>query len=157
MTSTPASASLRTFARASSTPVDAPAKLLGARIRLVLDERTRDVDRRALQRALVEAVADADRRLERRAEIARAGHAGQQELLGRSGHDDSLELGQIRLVPVRVVAVPVQHQMHVHVPQAGQHAHAFGGDHLGAARHRQRADGADRADPLALDEDHAVA
>jgi hypothetical protein len=33
--------------------------------------------------------------------------------------------------------------VHVHVPQPGQHGHAFGGDHLGAGRHAQRADLAD--------------
>ena len=41
---------------------------------------------------------------------------------------------------MRVVAVAVDHQVDVHVPEAGQHAHAFGGDHLGAGGHRERAD-----------------
>ena len=68
-----------------------------------------------------------------------------------------LELRRVGLVPVRVVAVAVDHQVHVHVPQAGQHAHAFGGDHLGAGRHRERARPADGGDALALDEDDAVA
>ena len=35
-------------------------------------------------------------------------------------------------------------QVHVHVPQAGKHAHALGGDDLRACRHRERAHDADR-------------
>ena len=56
--------------------------------------------------------------------------------LADAGMIIALELRQVGLVPVRVVAVAVEHEMHVHVPEAGQHAHALGGDHLGAARHR---------------------
>ena len=107
--------------------------------------------------SLVDALPDRDRRLQRRAEIARARHAGQQQLFGRRRHDDGTELIGVGLVPVRVVAVPAQHEVHVHIPEAGQHAHAVGGDHLCAGRHRKRIDGADGGDPLTFDEDDAVA
>ncbi len=100
---------------------------------------------------------DGDAGLERRAEIARARDAGEQQLLRRRRHDHRFELRRIRLVPVGVVAVPDDHRVDVHVPEPGQDSHAFGRDHLGAGGDRERADLTDRGDPLAVDEDDAVA
>jgi hypothetical protein len=45
----------------------------------------------------------------------------------------------------------------VHVPEPGQHGHAFGGDHLGAARNSQRPDLTNGGDALSIDDDDAVA
>ena len=61
---------------------DTPTELLRARVGFVLDERSRDVDGRALEHTLVDSVANADRHFERRAEIACARDACQQQLLG---------------------------------------------------------------------------
>ncbi len=57
---------------------------------------------------------------------------------------------------MRVVAVTVDHQVNVHVPQAGQQAHAFSRDDVRAFWNRERADLPDGLDSLALDQDHAV-
>jgi hypothetical protein len=95
---------------------DAPSKELGAWIRGLLDERAGDVDGRAVDRAGPDAVANGDAGLERTTEIACARDAGQQELFGGGGHDHRFELRRIGLVPVGVVAVPVDHEVHVHVP-----------------------------------------
>ena len=94
--------------------------------------------------------------LERPAEIARAGHAGHQQLLRGGRHDHRLELRRVGLVPVVVVGVADDHRVDVHVPEAGEHGHAFGGDHLGAGGDGERADLADGGDLVAVDEDDAV-
>ena len=156
MTSTPASAIFFTFARAVVRAVDAPAIRLGVRIGRVLDERTGHVERGAGNLAGVDAIADGDALLERSAEIARAGHAGHQQLLRGGRHDHRLELRGVGLVPVAVVGVADDHRVDVHVPEAGQHGHAFGGDDLGARGHGERADLADGGDLVAVDEDDAV-
>ena len=72
--------------------------------------------------ARVYSVAHTDDLFKRRAEITRARHARHQELLCRGGHDDGFHLRRISLVPVRVVAVAVNHQ--VNVPSAGLHQFA---------------------------------
>ena len=135
----------------------APAEELRARVRRLLNERARHVHRGAGDLAGVDAIANGDARLERSSEIARARDARQQELLRRRRHDDRLELRRIRLVPMGVVAVPVDHEVDVHVPESGQDRHPLGRDHLGARRHGQRPDLTHRGDALALDEDDAVA
>ena len=112
--------------------VDAPAVRLGAGIRRVLDERARHVHRRARNLAGVDAVARRDARLERAAEIARAGHAREQQLL-RGGRKDHRFVGRrIRLVPVVVVGVTDDLQVDMHVPETGQHRHAFRRNHFRA-------------------------
>ena len=135
----------------------APAKLLRTRIRRLLDERTGHVDGRSGQLARVDAIANGDAGLERAAEITRARDAREQQLLRRRRHDDRLELGWIRLVPMGVVAVPVDHEVDVHVPEPRQDGHALGRDHLRARRHREHANLPHRGNALAIDEDDAVA
>ena len=46
--------------------------------------------------------------------------------------------------------------MHVAIPQAGQHVHAFSGNDFGIGRHIQCANGPDLSDALVFDYDHAV-
>ena len=60
--------------------------------------------------------------------------AGQQQLPGRSRHDHVAELRGIGLVPMIVVGVPVDHQVHVHVPKSRHDTHAFGGNHFRSSR-----------------------
>lgn len=55
-----------------------------------------------------------------------------------------------------VVAVAVNHQVHVHVPQAGHHAHAFGGDDLRALGYLDVAHRADGLDALAFNNDDGI-
>jgi len=135
---------------------DAPAVGLCVRVGLVLDEGTGDEERGAGNSSAVDAVAHVDARLERPAEIPRAGHAGHEQLLCRGGHDHRFELGEVGLVPMRVVGVADDHGVDVHVPEPGEHGHAFGRDDLRARRHGERADLADGGDGLPLDEDDAV-
>ena len=115
------------------------------------------VERRAGDGAPVDRITDGERVLEGRAEVAGARDAGQQQLPCRGGHDHRPEKRRIERVPVGIVGVPVDHQVDVHVPQAGQHTHAFGRDHLGVVGNSQRSHLADGPDAFAVDEDHAVA
>jgi hypothetical protein len=55
-----------------------------------------------------------------------------------------------------VIGMPVQHEMHVHVPEAGQHAHPVGGDDLCARRNCDLAAGASGNNPLAVNDDDGV-
>ena len=135
---------------------DAPAVGLGVGIRLVLNERAGDVERGAWDLPLVDPVADVDTRFEWPAEIAGGGDPGHQQLLRGGRHDHRLELREVGLVPVIVIGVANDHRVDVHIPQAGQHGHAFRGDHLSAGRHRKRPDLADRGDLVSVDQDHAV-
>ena len=57
---------------------------------------------------------------------------------------------------MRVVAVTIEHQVYVHVPEAWEHAHAIRRDHLRTARHRQCADSPDGTNAFAFNEDDAV-
>src|SRR5262245_30474894 len=50
----------------------------------------------------------------------------------------------------------VDHEVHVHVPESWQHAHAFRRDHLCTAGHDQCADRAHGANACALDQNHTV-
>ncbi len=135
---------------------DAPAESFGAGIRLVLDEWTRDVEGRAGNLAAIDPVAHFNAFFQRRAQIARAGHASQQELPRGRRHDFGAEAGRVGFVPVLVVTVAEQHRVHVRVPESGQHVHALGGDYFGVRRDGQFAHLANRLDPGALDQDDAV-
>lgn len=108
------------------------------------------------QCARVDLVPNRNARLERPAEIARARHAGEEQLLRRGRHDDRLELLRVGLVPVCVVGVTVDHQVHVHVPESREHGHAFCGHDPGACRDVDRSHLPDGADALAIDQDDGV-
>src|SRR5262245_47461547 len=56
-----------------------------------------------------------------------------------------------------VIAMAVDHQMDVHIPQTRQHGHAFGRDHLGVFWDRQGSSLADGFDPFSIDDNDAVA
>ena len=58
---------------------------------------------------------------------------------------------------MRVIGMAAEHGVDVHVPQAGQDAHALGGNHLRVGRDWKRADLSDRLNFVAIDQDHAVA
>ena len=60
-------------------------------------------------------------RLLEHAEVARRRHSRAQQLVRGGGHDLLLEPRRVGLVPVGVVRVAVDHEMHVHVPQSRQH------------------------------------
>ena len=122
----------------------------------MLNERSGDVERRAGNFAAIDPVADLDAVLERRAEIARAGHAGHEQLMRGRRHDLGPEPFRISLVPMRVVAVPEQHGVNVAIPEAGKHVHAFGGDHFGIFGDGQGSDLADGCDAFVVDQDDAV-
>ena len=156
MTSTLPSTSFRTFARASSAPLTPHRydSVPGYGACWMNGPDTYIVGPGilpALMRSRVEMLG-----VERSAEIARAGDAGEQQLLRRGRKDHRLERRRIGLVPVVVVGVPDDLQVHVHVPQPGQHGHPFRGNHLGAGGHRERADLADGANAIAVDDDDAV-
>src|SRR6185503_13526183 len=51
-----------------------------------------------------------------------------------------LHLRRIGLVPMRVVAMAVNHQVDVHIPKTGKDSHAFSGNHFCAGRNREGAD-----------------
>ncbi len=57
---------------------------------------------------------------------------------------------------MRIVAVAVNHQVYVHVPQARQNRHAFGRDNLRVRGHRERPNLPDCFNPLAFDDDDTV-
>ena len=57
---------------------------------------------------------------------------------------------------MRIVSVPVDHRVHVHVPQAGEHTHAFRRDHRRITRNGEGSDCPYRRDAFAVDEDHRV-
>ena len=137
--------------------IHAPAELLGAGIGFFLDEGSGHEQGRPGDAAAVDRIAHGDAVLQRTAQVARTRHAGQQQLLRRRRHDHVPELGRVGLVPVVVVGVPIDHQVHVHVPQAGQHRHAFGRDDRRVRGHGQRLHRAYRNDALAFDQDDAVA
>src|SRR5262249_11041298 len=134
---------------------DPPAEIFRSGIRLVLNERAGDVERRAGNFTGVDGVADFDAFFQRPAQIARAGHAGQQQLFGRSRHYDRAELRRIGFVPMRVIAVAVDHQVDVHVPEARQHSHSFGRNQLGVAGNGQGPAGAWGFDAFAFNDDDA--
>jgi hypothetical protein len=104
--------------------VDAPAEGLGARIRPVLDEGTGYEQARARYCAARDAVAYRDRVLQRSAQVTGRGHPGQQQLHRGRRHDLGVETVGVLAVPVVVIGVPVDHQVDVHVPQAGQYRSA---------------------------------
>ena len=136
--------------------VDAPAKRLGPRVGAMLDERAGDEQARPGNLAVCDPLFDRDRIVEGCAEVARGSDTREQQLLGRGRHDLRFETVDVVLVPVLVIRVAVQHQVHVHVPEAGEHRHALGRDHFIPGGYLQRVDCADGNDGVALDEDHAV-
>ncbi len=95
---------------------DAPAKVISARIRLVLNKRSGDVKCWTSYLAFANTIADCETRFQWSAEIARAGYTRHQQLARGSRHNHRFHLRRISLVPMRVVAVTVDHQMDVHVP-----------------------------------------
>ncbi len=137
--------------------VHAPSTVLCARVGLVLEKRTAHIQSRAGNFPGADCVANMDARLKRSAEIPRAGNSRKKELLCGRGHDHRFELRRVCFVPMRIVRMPVEHGVDMHVPQSGQHAHAFGRDHFGARRNRQRTDLPDGLNFLSVDQDHAVA
>ncbi len=58
---------------------------------------------------------------------------------------------------MRVIAVTIDHQVNVHVPETGQYGHAFRGKDLRARRNREPAYLAHSLDSLVFDNDYAVA
>ncbi len=122
----------------------------------MLNERSGDVERRAWNFAAIDPVAHLDAFLERRAEIACAGHPGHEQLMRGSRHDLGPEPLRISLVPMRVVAVTEEHGVNVAIPEAGKDVHAFGGDHLGIFGDGQGSDLADGCDAFVVDQDDAV-
>jgi hypothetical protein len=136
--------------------VNPPAVGLGAGIGLVLEEGAGDVESGARDLPLAHGVAHGQDVVERRAEVAGGGHAGEEELAGRRRHDRSPEELGIGLVPVIVVGVADDHQVDVHVPQPREHAHPFRRDHLGPIRDLYLAHPPDLLDPLAGNKHDAV-
>jgi len=122
----------------------------------VLDERTRDEEARARDLPLVDAIADFEDVVQLRAEIARERHSALEELLGRGGHDLPAEAGAVCRVPVLVVSVADDHQVHVHVGEPGQNAHPARVDGRRPIGHRDGRTRTDRDDPLARDQHDAV-
>jgi len=96
--------------------VDPPPELLGAGIGRVLQERSRGVDRGPLQLSACDAPLHVEHLVQRCPQITHAGHAGHEALPRRCRHDAASPFARIYAVPVRVVAVPHQHQVHMHVP-----------------------------------------
>ena len=135
---------------------NAPAESFRAGIGLVLNKRPRDIERRAGKLAAIDPVAHLDAFLQRRAEIARAGYAGHEQLMRGRRHDLASETLGISFVPMVVVAVAEQHGVNVAIPKAGQNRHAFGGNDFGIRRDLEGVDRADGGDALAFDHDHAV-
>ncbi len=84
------------------------------------------------------------------------GDPAHQQLLGRDGHDLVAEAAHVGRVPVLVVGVAQDHQVHVHVHEPGKDAHACGVHHGRAGRDRDLRARADGHDALAGDENHAV-
>jgi len=86
----------------------------------------------------------------------RARYAGHQKLVRGRRHDLGREPLRISLIPMSVIAVPEQHGVDMAIPETGKQIHAFGRDDFGVVRHNQRSNLANRFDPFALDEDHAI-
>jgi hypothetical protein len=132
--------------------------LPGRRIRSgeLAQHRPRHVQARPVDDAFADPPADAGRRLQRRADVARAGHARLQELARGDRHQDALRQRAVGLVPAARVGMAEPHQGHLHVPEAGQHRHPLGRDDLGAVRDGDLARAAHGEDAVALDHDDAV-
>src|SRR4030095_16240121 len=137
--------------------VGAPSKVFGSRIRFVLNKGSGNIKRGSHNLPRVYSISNRDAFLERRAQVSRAGDAGHEQLLRRSRHDDRFHERRISLVPVGVVAMAVDHQMTVHVPETWKHGHAFSRDNFCALRYGKRANLAYSLYSLALNDDHAVA
>ncbi len=144
------------FSFAVGCAFDAPAEVIGAGIRLVLNEWTGDVKGRSGNFAAIDPVTQTNALLERTAEIACTGHTGHEQLSCGRWHDLATEPRRIRFVPIRVITVTEYHGMDVAIPEARQHVHAFGRNNFRIGGHLQRADGADGGDTLLVDDDHAV-
>ena len=88
-------------------------------------------------------------------QIHRGGDAAQQELAGGDGHDVGI-VRAVRAVPVLIVGVAEDVQVHVDVDQPRHDGHPAGVDDLGAVGRRQRLPAAGRDDAVVVDQDDAA-
>ena len=153
--STPASINWLVFVLRIGRTGDIP-RLNGVRVPSFRERRTGDVHRRPGDFSARDALPDGKDWLRRRREIADGRHAGHQHLLRRRGHDDPLELRRVGVEPIPHVRMTRVHQMHVEIPQPGEHGESFRGHGLVAVRHRQRNGRSDLLDAFAADQDDAV-
>src|SRR4030095_1706330 len=137
--------------------VGAPSKVFGSRIRFVLNKGPGNIKRRSRDLPRVYSISNRDAFLERCAQVPSAGDAGHEQLLRRSRHDDRFHERRISLVPVGIVAMAVDHQMNVHVPETWKHGHAFSGDNFCALRYGKHANLAYSLYSFAFNDDNAVA
>ena len=112
-----------------------PPEILGAGIRLVLDERAGDVKGWSGNFAAIDPIPQVDALLERTTEIARAGDSGHEQLPRGCRHDLAAEARGIGFVPMRIVTVTKQDRVDVAIPETRQHIHAFGGNDFGIGRY----------------------
>ena len=131
-------------------------RLLVIEVGPVLDEGPRDEEAGSRDLALLDAAPDRKAVLEGGPEVAHGGHPAHQELLRGDGHDLVPEAGHVGGVPMLVVGVAEDHQVDMHVHEAGEHAHARRVDDRGAGRYRHLGARAHGHDPLARDEHDPV-
>ena len=122
----------------------------------MLDEGAGNEEARARDLAPLDAPPDLHAVLERCAEIAGEGHAGPEQLPRGGGHDLVAEAGAVRGVPVLVVAVTQDHEVHVHVGEPGKNGHAACVDLRHARRDGDLAAPSHGRDAVSGDEDDSV-
>jgi hypothetical protein len=122
----------------------------------VLDEGAGDEEPGPRDLAVLDAPLHREAVLERRPQVAYSRDPAHEQLFGGDGHDLVAEPRHVRRVPVLVVRVAQDHQVDVHVHEAGEDAHARGVDHGGAGGHGDFAPRAHGHDALAGDENDAV-
>ena len=122
----------------------------------MLQERARRVDRRTLEFTPCDAALYVEHFFKRCTEIAHAGNASHEVLFRCRRNNRAPDFRGVHAIPIRVVAVPHQHQVHVHIPEPGQHVHALGRHHRHASGNGERANLTDRDNALAVNQDDAV-
>ena len=112
------------------------------------ERRASGIERGTRQFAAGDPLLDGENRRRRRRQVAHAGHAAHEHLPRRGGNRDALEVGRVAKLPADV-GMAVVDQVHVQVPEAGQHRHALCRDAFVASGHRQCVHRSDALDPAA--------
>ncbi len=136
--------------------MDFPAEFRFQRRRDFLQEWTGDEHARSGDLTALDPFLDCDDVVERRAEVTRGRDAGHQKLFCGDRHDDIAILRRVGLEPVVVIAVAEDHEVDVHVHEAGHHRVAVGVDDFGAGRNLHGRFRTDRADGVAFDDHDRV-
>src|SRR5437763_13463017 len=93
--------------------LNAPPKVLGPRIRFMLDEWAGDIQSWPRNFAAVDTVAKLKAFLKRTTEITGAGDAGHEQTVSSCRHDFRAEPCRIRMVPMLIVLVAHRHRAYL--------------------------------------------